>query len=36
MEISADDAKLALDAVGDSRSVRKLGQTRTLETRLKN
>ncbi|KAF0768563.1 Uncharacterized protein FWK35_00001557 [Aphis craccivora] len=32
MEISADDAKLALDA----RSVRKLGQTRTIETRLEN
>jgi len=36
MEISADDAKLALDAIGDSRTIRKLGQTRTIETRLKN
>jgi len=35
MEISAVDAKLALSG-GDSRSVRKLGQTRTIETRLKN
>ena len=36
MEISADEAKLALDAVGDSKTVKKLGQTRTVEKRLQN
>jgi len=36
MEISADEAKLALDAVGDSKTVKKLGQTRRVEKRLQN
>jgi len=30
MEISANEAKLTLDAVGDSKTVKKLGQTRTV------
>jgi len=36
MEISADEAKLALNTVGDSRTIKNLGQTRTVETRLQN
>jgi len=36
MEISTDKAKLALDVVGDSKTVKKLGQTRTVEKRLQN
>jgi len=35
-EISADETKLVLDAVGNSRTIKKLGQTRTVETRLQN
>jgi len=36
MEISADEVKLALGAVGDLRTIKKLGQTRTIGTRLQN
>lgn len=36
MYISADEVKLALDAVEDSRTIKTLVQTRTLENRLQN
>jgi len=36
MEISADEAKLAQDAIGESRNIKKLEQTRTIETHLQN
>ena len=36
MNISADEAKLALDSVGISRTIKKLGQIRTVEKRLQN
>jgi len=36
MEISAGEATLALDAVGNSTTMKKPGQTRTVEKRLQN
>jgi len=36
MDISADEAKLALDVVGNSRTFKKLGQTKIVEKHLQN